>query len=145
MNKPLLFLALLGAILVISACKKDDDAIDKFEGNFTGTYEIWDCGSGGNATRFFTLENTTLNVKKTGSESAEVTCTLPVIGEAFKCQGTISSDSTLVMTGCVHDGDTYNGEFILQANGGKIVHLFDPSVNCTSAGAPIGNIVWRSN
>jgi hypothetical protein len=146
MKKQSFILALLGAIFLISGCKKEDEAIDKFVGNFSGTYQVWGCGSGGPAQLAFTLENSSLSITKTGSESAEVSCNLPGIGRVFKCQAVIESDSTLHMPNCVHEGVTYDGKYLLRSSGGKAVNLFDPDIPCRFLGQPIGNVAWtRSN
>jgi hypothetical protein len=149
MNKPLFILALLGAILVVYGCTKTDDkdmketeAIDKFVGNFSGTYELWSCGSGGPGQLAFTLENSSLSITKTGPESAEITCNLPVLGQAFKCQATFESDTSLLIVNCLHEDVIYDGVYYLWPNGNKSVNLFDPNIKCRFLGQPVGNVRW---
>jgi hypothetical protein len=145
MNKQFFILALLGAIFLIYGCKKEDEAIDKFVGSYSGTYQLWACGSGGPGQLAFTVENSSLSITKTGPESAEITCNLPVLGQAFKCQATMNSDTTLHIPTCVHEGVTYSGNYTIWPSGSKTVSLFDPDIPCRFLGSPIGNVVWAKN
>jgi hypothetical protein len=147
MRKKLFITSLYGLCIIILACNKTDDkktdSIDKFTGTFSnGEYQLWDCGSGGTGMKAFSVQNATLSITKTGPETAEVTCSLPGLGQAFKCQASIQSDSTLVLPDCVHEGKMYDGVYWLRESGGKVINLFDPPVECRFLGNRVGNVVW---
>ncbi len=150
--KNVMYLAILfcSGILVFSCTKEEEpdpqpEAIDKFVASLTGEYQEWTCGNGGTGQKALSVENANLGIKKTGPESAEITCTLPALGEVFKCNATVQSDTSLLISAFELNGIMYDGIYVARASGGKFVDLYHPTITCTFLGRRVGNVAWTSN